>query len=374
MDSINIFWGADENFSNAIKDLTNYNYLTDVLEHIRKEKMIILGVSKEETDTPMEVEHLIIHTDDYGGINEWAILGFTNNILRNLRVNIKNLWLCNPPMQIYQDLLRNYKNVIIKETPTQYPDIEISSLKKMADEFNDNVIGQPHVIRTALSAIYAIRNPKRKRPVTILFLGDSGIGKTATAKFISDCIGREMVRIQFSMQQTTTAYQYIFGAEHGEDSLARALIRRSSNVVLLDEFDKVPAAFYNAFYQMFDEGKFVDANYSVDVSRCVIICTTNYTTEEEAEKNLGAPIFSRFSKVIKFNSISVDDKLKIAKKCYDGLMAELQDEDKELISDNNILNFYENAIKNGCYSNMRMLKNDIEDAINYAILKKREIL
>ena len=54
-------------------------------------------------------------------------------------------------------------------------------------------------------------------------------------------------------------------------------------------------------------------------------------TEEEAEKNLGAPIFSRFSKVIKFNSISVDDKLKIAKKCYDGLMAELQDEDKELI-------------------------------------------
>ena len=47
---------------------------------------------------------------------------------------------------------------------------------------------------------------------------------------------------------------------------------------------------------------------------------------------------------------------------------------KELISDNNILNFYENAIKNGCYSNMRMLKNDIEDAINYAILKKREIL
>ena len=54
------------------------------------------------------------------------------------------------------------------------------------------------------------------------------------------------------MQQTNSAYQYIFGADHGEDSLARELIRRSSNVILLDEFDKVSPSFYNAFYQMHD--------------------------------------------------------------------------------------------------------------------------
>ena len=208
----------------------------------------------------------------------------------------------------------------------------------------------------------------------MLFLGDSGIGKTATAKFISECIGKEMVRIQFSMQQTTTAYQYIFGAEHGEDSLARALIRRNSNVVLLDEFDKVPSAFYNAFYQMFDEGMFVDSNYSVDVSKCVIICTTNYTTEEEAEKNLGAPIYSRFSKVIKFVPISVENKLQIAENCYESVLGDVQAEDRALIVDNNILAFFKEHIKNGSYPNIRMLKNDIEDAINFEILKKRNIL
>mgnify|MGYP000046052259 CR=1 FL=1 len=105
-----------------------------------------------------------------------------------------------------------------------------------------------------------------------------------------------MVRIQFSMQQTNSAYQYIFGADHGEDSLARELIRRSSNVILLDEFDKVSPAFYNAFYQMFDEGTFVDANYSVDVSKCIIICTTNYRTEEEAEKYLARRSIRDFQK------------------------------------------------------------------------------
>ena len=374
MNKINIFWGSDEVFAEATNGLTDFNYLTDVLEHIRKEKLVIAGHVPDKPDDPMKVENLIVHTDDYGGINEWAMLGFTNNILQNLRVDIYNLWLCNPPKQIYQDIRRNFSEETIDEHPAIYPGIELNALKKMATEFDSHVIGQSHVIKTALSAIYGLRIPSRKRPVTLLFLGDSGIGKTATAKFISDCIGKEMVRIQFSMQQTTTAYQYIFGAEHGEDSLARALIRRNSNVVLLDEFDKVPPAFYNAFYQMFDEGMFVDSNYSVDVSKCVIICTTNYTTEEEAEKNLGAPIYSRFSKVIKFVPISVENKLQIAENCYESVLGDVQEEDRALIVDNNILAFFKEHIKNGSYPNIRMLKNDIEDAIYFEILRKRNIL
>ena len=374
MNKINIFWGSDEVFAEATNGLTDFNYLTDVLEHIRKEKLVIAGHVPDKPDDPMKVENLIVHTDDYGGINEWAMLGFTNNILQNLRVDIYNLWLCNPPKQIYQDIRRNFSEETIDEHPAIYPGIELNALKKMATEFDSHVIGQSHVIKTALSAIYGLRIPSRKRPVTLLFLGDSGIGKTATAKFISDCIGKEMVRIQFSMQQTTTAYQYIFGAEHGEDSLARALIRRNSNVVLLDEFDKVPPAFYNAFYQMFDEGMFVDSNYSVDVSKCVIICTTNYTTEEEAEKNLGAPIYSRFSKVIKFVPISVENKLQIAENCYESVLGDVQEEDRALIVDNNILAFFKEHIKKGSYPNIRMLKNDIEDAIYFEILRKRNIL
>lgn len=205
--------------------IVNVRRESDVVNHINKTDLKIEGVGGQK-DPPMEVENLLVHTDDYGGVREWALLGFSNNVLRNLKVNV----------------------------------------------------------------------------------------------------------------------------------------------------DKVSPSFYNAFYQMFDEGTFVDANYSVDVSKCIIICTTNYRTEEEAEKYLGMPIYSRFSKVVIFNPISVDDKLKIARKCYAGLMAQVDAEDKELIENNSVLSLFERVIKEGAYPNMRMLRNDIEDAINFEILKARGII
>lgn len=373
MNKIEIFWGVDEEFESAIAGLNGTYFLRDILDLFNKTEIKIDGINTSPGE-PLEVENLIVHTDDYGSMREWAILGFTNNILENLKVTVNNVWISNPPKKIYEDICRNYDDDIITEHQTDYPPITLENLKKIANGFNEAVIGQSQVVNKILSSIYALKNSNRKRPVTLLFLGDSGIGKTETAKYISQCIGKELVRVQFSMQQTNNAYQYIFGAEHGEDSLARELIRRKSNVVLLDEFDKVSPAFYNAFYQMFDEGVFVDSNYSVDVSKCIIICTTNYRTDEEAERNLGTPIFSRFSKVIHFQPISVEDKLIIAKKSYDSLLLQLDEEDLELVPRNKVLPFFENAIRRGMYSNIRMLRNDMEDALNYEILKARNII
>ncbi len=372
MEKIVIHIGSDSDFSNLIQDVDSYYTIGDVLKHISKETIAIEGIAKTE-EQPLKIDDLVIFTDDYGGIKEWAILGVSNNVFENPRISIKNIFLNNPPKKLYDDVKKTYPD-LIQEVASERQSLDIEILKKISAKYQDEIVGQPNVLKRLLPALYSLVNPQRKKPVTLLFLGGSGIGKTETAKFINSQFGGEMLRIQFSMQQTSEAYKYIFGGEHSDDSFARELIRRESNVILLDEFDKVNSLFYNAFYQMFDEGLFVDKNYSVNVERCIIICTSNFMSEEDAERFLGAPIYSRFSKVIKFDEISVADKLNIAERNYNLLFAQLSEEDRKLIQDNKVLNFFQNAIQQGYYSNMRTLKNDIEDAINVEILKARKIL
>lgn len=371
--AIHIYWGDDQYFEDAVKELEDVFHLKQILDDLGKVELKFEGTQRQNIE-PTEIENLVIYTDDYGGVKEWALLGFTKNILNNEKYAIENVWLSNPPSQLYQDVCRNFDKDVIEEHKTNYPVLSLEQMRLMAQNYQHEVIGQPTVMKNVLSAMYSLRNASRNKPVTLLFLGDSGIGKTETAKFISTYLGSEMVRVQFSMQQTTASYQYIFGSEHGEDCLARELLRRKSNVILFDEFDKVSPVFYNAFYQMFDEGIFVDENYHVDVSKCIIICTSNYKTEEEAAKSLGMPIYSRFSKVIHFNPISIEDKIKIAQKCYGALIVELGEKDRELLPDDKILPKFEDAIQRGLYPNMRMLKHDLEDAINYELLIAHHIL
>ena len=55
-------------------------------------------------------------------------------------------------------------------------------------------------------------------------------------------------------------------------------------------------------------------------------------------------------------------------------MGNLSEEDIGLIKETTIFEFYEQKIKEGLYPNIRMLKNDIEDTINYEILRAKNIL
>jgi len=372
MNSIHIHFGSDQDFNKHITSIGNYTSIMDVFNHIGKIDYVIKGYTYEED--PLEIENLVLFTDDYGSIREWALLSFSNNMLGNNKVNIKNVWMNNPPKKIYDDVIRNYPKNIIRELQSTYQSVSIEMLKEMAANFDSEVMGQDSVIKNLLASLYSLRSPNRKKPVTILFLGESGVGKTETAKYISSFLGGEMLRVQFSMQQTNEAYQYIFGAKHGQDSLARDLIRRESNIVLFDEFDKVPLSLHNAFYQLFDEGTYVDGNYLVNMEKCIIICTTNYSSEVEAERKLGTPIYSRFSKIVKFHPISIDNKIRIAQRNYNYFFEQLEKEDQELIQNNRVLSFYTEMISKGYYKNIRMLRNDIEEAINFEILKARGII
>ena len=161
------------------------------------------------------------------------------------------------------------------------------------------------------------------------------MGKTETGKCLSEAIGGELTRVQFSMMQTSEAYEYLFGAEHSKASFARDLLGRESNVVLIDEFDKVQPSLYNMFYQLFDEGKYVDTNYEVDARGVLFLLTSNFPSEKAARKALGSAMFSRISACIGFEDLNPEDKARIAESRFDEVMGKLNEDERATIEASN---------------------------------------
>ena len=83
---------------------------------------------------------------------------------------------------IFEEYVYNYViNKIITMEEQKYNCIDEAIIKKFNKEYGEKIIGQAKVKMEILQAIYPLINGKQKKPVTILFYGDSGLGKTETA-------------------------------------------------------------------------------------------------------------------------------------------------------------------------------------------------
>lgn len=232
---------------------------------------------------------------------------------------------------------------------------------KKFEGLNSDVYGQDECKKQILSGMYRLTTGATNKPVVLMLYGPSGVGKTESAKSISKSLGGELLRIQFSMMQTSEAYDYVFGAEHSKSSFARDMMGRESNVILIDEFDKVNPALYNAFYELFDEGKYVDTNYSVELGQAIFLLTCNFSNENEIKKALGPAMFSRIGCCVEYADLTVEQKQKIVNNWYDSIMASLKDDERVYIETTDIHEwFLKNAER---YDNIRILKSKMENAI-----------
>ena len=146
-----------------------------------------------------------------------------------------------------------------------------------------------------------------------------------------ELLGGVLLRKQFSMYQNNEFSNYLFGGKHNQKSFAKDLLARDSNVILLDEFDKANPVFHSAFYQLFDEGVYVDKNFTVKMQNSVIICTSNYMSEKEIKSALGEPIFSRFDVIIKFEKLKANAIYKIMEKEFDKQYSVLDKYEQDII-------------------------------------------
>lgn len=203
-----------------------------------------------------------------------------------------------------------------------------------------------------------------------MFYGSTGIGKTETAKYIADTLQEPLLRKQFSMLHSDEFSSYIFGGKHNQNSLAKELLERESNVVLFDEFDKPHPVFHSAFYQLFDEGIYEDKNYTVHMKDSIIICTSNYMSEKEIKSALGAPIYSRFDAIIRFDRLRKEAVEQIMIIEYEKQFSKLDDDEKQIIVQSGIRTAIMGMVDK--LDNARQIKRIIREALSAVLI--REIL
>lgn len=62
------------------------------------------------------------------------------------------------------------------------------------------------------------------------------------------------------------------------------------------------------FYQVFDDGTFVDTNYEVDMRNSLFILTSNFASEAQVKRALGPAMFSRISECVAFGDLELEHK------------------------------------------------------------------
>ena len=359
-----VFFGPDAAFGEFLKgEIGEGEQTADYLESVRIYNARICAsdlCSQEAKDAiRLEVDNCIVRTNDYGSVLSHVVANFSS-ILEDA-FDFRTAYVQNPPKRVLSSLVAAYGEGSVEVVRYKYKTLGKADLPNVHIALGKRVLSQEECKGSLLTNLYRLAVMSDGSPSVVLFYGPSGVGKTEAAKAVSDSFDGKLTRIQFSMMQTTEAYEYLFGAEHSKASFARDLLCRESNVILIDEFDKVQPGLYNMFYQLFDEGRYVDTNYDLDMRGSLIILTSNFSSEGEIKRMVGPAIFSRIDACVRFEDLKVEEKALIAKRHYDFVLGKLDSEDRAVVEASDISEWF--AGNAGRYDNMRILKNKVEKAI-----------
>ena len=295
---------------------------------------------------------------------------FTNSLWRNvLETNLQKVYVVNPPKLLVKQAKLLFGSGSVTERNYLYKSISLDLIKEVSSSLESTIVGQDKAIKSLSRCLVPLMNSKKK-PVVVMLYGPTGVGKTESAKIIAKILGGEASRIQFSMLQTGSLADYLYGSSVSGRSFAADLLERQSNVVIFDEFDKTGSVFHSAFYQLFDEGIFVDKNYSVDMTNTLIVCTSNYSSPQEIRQHLGEPLSSRFSAFIKYESLNQASKTTIIQQKINEAYKSYPESFRQSINKNEIEQRFMSTLRKS--NNVREITAYIEQIMSSFILASVE--
>ena len=149
----------------------------------------------------------------------------------------------------------------------------------------------------------------RKNPLTFLFAGSSGVGKTEVTKILSHSYIRENpIILNMAEYHSPSSINRIIGAPAGyagyNDATELpfdALDTNPYQIILLDEFEKCDRSVQRLFMSVFDEGVLkTNTGKQIDFSKSIVIATTNAGCTTKAN-TMG------FNSTITQNTLSISD-------------------------------------------------------------------
>ena len=168
---------------------------------------------------------------------------------------------------------------------------EYQQIKGLADRLKEHIVGQDEAVEAVAKAIRRNRvgiSPKR-RPVSFIFVGPTGVGKTELVKCLSADLfdtPDSLVRLDMSEFMEKHTVSKLIGSPPGyvgydeAGQLTEKIRRRPYCVVLFDEIEKAHPDVLNVLLQVLDDGRITDAQgRTVNFENTVIVMTSNAGSE-----------------------------------------------------------------------------------------------
>ena len=368
-----------------------------------KEISQLAELKKERDDYELELRMLNENTEN----QDYERLALIRSKLMQLAAKIEELEKLPKPAVTVENLAR------IIELWTKIPASKIKAqeyeqIKGLSDRLKTHIVGQDEAVDAVSRAIRRSRvgiSPK-KRPVSFIFVGPTGVGKTELVKQLaSDLFDNvdSLIRLDMSEYMEKHTVSKLIGSPPGyvgydeAGQLTEKIRRRPYSIVLFDEIEKAHPDVLNILLQVLDDGRITDAQGRVvNFENTIIVMTSNAGSEGSVggmgfgrsdgdkvkEKTMKAlqgflrPEFlNRVDEIITFNHLTEENFLGIA----DIMLKELQDS----LSTRGLNLFWDDDLRRllvkkaysvtyGARNLRRTIQKELEDPISEAIIDSFE--
>lgn len=260
------------------------------------------------------------------------------------------------------------KTMPVKRRAKLLVDLSSEKADKFLDDFDSNLIGQGPFKKELRKQVGAFRlfNSIGEQPIlSMLLLGPSGVGKTETARILSDLLapGQPLPKINFGNYSSKDSLNSLIGSPRGyigseEGELTLKIEASESGIILIDEFEKANPAVWNFFLDLLESGHFTDSQGAVyDLDGYTIVFTSNAPKEEVQEK-FPPELLSRFSLKARFSPLSTEDKQAFVRRYIEKVVTKYQSTRNTLPHPDDVVNAALEGIDVSKEKNIRVLKNE----------------